>query len=420
MNRKDDIVVKRTKREEKMPISVKTIGLSVLVLIFVMVLSAVVAELSGISVADIGKKAESGKLIYDSLPDSIKDIESSSGRTVLLTDTAVDYIDGDGNLLSSNAHLYSQPVIKVNDSTVLVYDRGGTSFRIERKGEIYNTYDVAGPIITASIGKKNNYCYVMNSEGGFQSHLFVYSYQGKKQFEWGSASDYCVSTALSDNGKNIAVALVGVDNGEYYSKITFFNFRKNEPVYTVKFPDCTVFGLDFISNKKVAALTDNGIFVINNDGQYEKVCDYTHSEIKHSSFLKSKLNAMVIANHGNEKDTDIIVLNKKYEELFRVNSDSEVFAVRTTDSFTAVVYSNEVHIFGEDGEKTASITVGEKCVDAAFSGRTLYLRTVGGIYCFDADAEIDLTAVTEEETEEKKTEEATEIKTESNNSRVYG
>lgn len=395
-NNNEDIVIsrknnsKKLKTSESKPISTKTIGICVLVLILLMALSAVTAKLSGVSVADFATPRASGELIYDSLPDSIKNMDSYSSGTVLLTDTAVDYIDSNGRLLSSNSHLYSQPVMKVNKATVLLYDRGGSNFRIERNTDIYNTYTVTGAITTAALGKKNNYAYVLNEDSGYQSHLYVYSYQGKKQFEWGSAAEYCAGIALSDNGKNVALAMLGVENGEYYSRVVFFNFKGSEPLYSVKFPDSTVYGIDFVNNKTVAALTDNGIFVIDSDGQLTPVCEYSPSEIKHSSFERSTLNSVVSANHGNEKDTDIIVFNKKYEELFRVNVDSEVLRVVSSDKFVAVLFSNEINIYASSGEKTGSINLGEKCVEAAFVGRTLFVRTVSGIYSFDADADTDI------------------------------
>lgn len=393
----EDIVIRRKKSGNKKPKSGKIIGIFVLLLILVMAITAVVSNLSGVSIASLGNSTASGDLIYDSLPDSIKDIEAYSSGTVLLTDTSVDYIDSSGRMLASNAHLYSQPVMKINKSNVLLYDRGGTAFRIESNSSIYNVFTVSGAISTAAIGSKNNYAYVLNGEGGYQSHLYVYSFQGKKQFEWGSSSDYCLTMDLSDNGKSIVISTIGVDSAEYHSRVILFNFRQDTPVFNVEFSDCTVFALDFINNKSIAAFTDNGIFVINNDGTYNKICEYVPSEIQHSS-SSSKLKTAVIANHGNTKDSEVIVFNKKYEELFRINSDSEIFAVRSTDRFIAVIFGDELSIYNTENVRVGNIVIGEKCLDAAFAGRTLYVRTVSGIYSFDVNADLDLTALPEETT----------------------
>lgn len=408
----EEVISRKKKAEHNKPKSGKLIGVFVLLLILIMAVTAVASNMTGISVSSLGNSVSEGNLIYDSLPDSIKDIEAYSSGTVLLTDTSVDYLDSSGRMLASNAHLYAQPVLKINKSNILLYDRGGSAFRIESNSSIYNTFTVNGAISVATIGAKNNYAYVLNGEGGFQSHLYVYSFRGQKQFEWGSASDYCITMDLSDNGKSIAIATIGVESAEYYSRVTLFNFRQDSAVYSVDFPDCTIIALDFISNKKIAAFTDNGIFVIDSDGTYNKVCEYSPVEIQHS-YSSAALKSVVIANHGNTKDSDIIVFNKKYEEIFRINSDSEVSAVRSTDKYIAVVSGGEINIYDSDNKNTGKITIGEKCLDVAFAGRIVYVRTVSGIYSFDVYDNIDLSLIKEDEqtTAEEVTEETASFET---------
>lgn len=397
-----DRVIKREQREEKNPLGIKVIGLCVIVLILVMVISAVVSGLSGISVTDISSEKAEGALIYDSLPDSIRNIEAFSSGTVLLTDTSVDYIDSSGRKIASNSHMYSQPVMKVGKSTVLLYDKGGTAFRIEKNSSIYNNYTVNSTITTAAVGVKGNYAYVLNEDAGYQSHLYVYSYQGKKQFEWGSASDYCLTTALSDNGKSIAVSMISVENGEYVSKVSLFNFKDEEAVYTASFTDSTVYHIEFINRNRLAVYTDNGVFVVDKQGNSSAVFECMPSELTHSSFCPGGLNAVAVAKHGNSKDSAINVFDRKHETLFTLDFDSEIFDVKASKNFVAVMLGDSISIFDKKSGNTGNIKVGEKCIDAVFSGRTLFVQTVSGIYSFDVDSDTDLT-VKKEVSDEPKT-----------------
>lgn len=397
----EDVVIKRSSKSSKKGVETKIIALCVLVLILVMAIAAVFSNMAEEPLMNAGNASNNGALVYGSMPDSIRKVDSFTSGAVLLTDTAVEYIDSNGKKLSSNSHLYSQPVIKTNKSTVLLYDKGGTAFRVEKNTSIYNTYTVSGTITTASLGAKDNYAYVLNNDGGYQSHLLVYSYQGKKQFEWGSASDYCIATALSDNGKSIAVAVLGVKDGEYLSKVIFFNFKDNEPLYSAEFYDTTVYQLEFINNKTVVALTDNGIFVIDSDGQYNKVYDYLPNEIGSSSVYHSGLKAIGIARHGNSKESEVSVYNKKYELLYSLEFDTEIFDVKTSKSYVAVLLGDKIKIFDKDKNETANIFLGEKCFDAVFSGNSLYVQTLSGVYCFDCDKDIDLTEIRETADEEK-------------------
>ncbi len=420
MRENEDLIIERKASEKGKSKAPAVLGICLLLLIAVMVISAVISEVSGVSVAEIGAEQEKGGIIYDTLPDSIKNIEKYSSGIVMLTDTAVDYLDSTGRKLASNSHQYSQPVMVPKASSILLYDKGGTSFRIEKNSKIYNTYTVANPITCASIDKRGNYAYVLNEDGGFQSHLYVYSYKGKKLFEWGSSSDYCIGTAISDNGKNIALSMLSVKNGEYLSKIIFFNFKANEAAYTVELPDCTVFRLEFLSGKNLAVFTDNGIYVIDKNGEYVKKADYSPSEIMHSGICDNGISCVALALHGNSKDSLLTVFNKKLDAVFTLEYNSAIHSVCSSDKYVAVLLGGSVEIYDAKGMKTGSITIDEKCFDVAFSGRSLYILTVSGIYSFDAYGEYDLTVVTEEETTGEFIKEETEESTTENEATTIG
>lgn len=417
----EDIVIDRSEIKRpsgtgKLPV---IIGIAVIALILMMAAAALIAHLTGMSLTDFEANEKAGSVIYDSLPDSIENIEKYSSGVVMVTDTAVDYLDSQGNHLASNPHTFSQPCVDIKNTTLILYDKGGLSFRIEKGTTVYDTFTVSKPIVTAGIGKNRNYAYVLNDDGGYQSHLYVYNLQGNKLFEWGSSADYCIETALSDNGRSIAVALLGVKNGEYVSKINFFNFRDDKALYSIELPDCTVFGLEFINNKTVAALTDNGIFVINKNGEYEKTAEYSPVEILHSSSSFRGLKSVAVALHGNLKTTQVSVFNKKFEELYKLDFTSEVYSVKTSDKYTAVIQNGIISVYNNKGEMTGSIISDERVEDAAFSGNSLYALTVSGIYCFDVNSTYDKTFVSEESTTETGTE-ATETTTQQSDINTYG
>ncbi len=385
--------IRKNNKENTNPINSKIIGICVLILIFVMALSAFVAKLSGVSLAQTVASGADGSLIYDILPDSIENINEYSSGLVLLTDTAVDYIDSSGKKISTNSHMYAQPVIDTNGSTVLLYDKGGTNFRIEKNTAIYNTYTVSGTITTAVLGAKDNYLYVLNDDGGYQSHIFVYSYKGQKQFEWGSASDYCATAALSDNGKSAVFSMLTVEDGKYVSKVIFVDFNSSEPVYSVSFNDCTVFRLIFTDNKNVVALTDNGIFTINKNGETEEKASYSASEIRHSYSERKTLNAIAAEAHGNSRESYVKVFSSKFKELYTLDFSSEIYGVRASENYLAVLLGNTVKIYDSRNLQIGNIVIGEKCIDAVFSGRTLYVLTLSGIYSFNADCDFDFSEI---------------------------
>ena len=190
--------------------------------------------------------------------------------------------------------------------------------------------------------------------------------------------------------------MLGVKNGEYVSTVVFFNFRDSEAVYTAQLTDCTVFRTEFLSGKNVAVFADNGVYVIDKNGNVEKRAEYTPSEIMHTAVYDKGLSAISFASHGNTKDSVINVFDKKMNSAFELNYNSDILKVRTSEKYVAVILGDRIEIFGTDGEKTGTITIDERCFDAAFSGKNLYVLTVSGIYSFDAHGEYDLSVIKEE------------------------
>ncbi len=400
MKDNEDVIIKRENDKRKNGFSPGVIGFCVIVLILVMALGAVISALSGEKLTDIGKD-HSGIVVYDSLPDSIRNIDGFSSGVVMLTDTAVDYLDSDGRRIASNSHLYSQPVMLNNGSTVFVYDKGGSAYRIEKKTSVYNNYDVNGTILTATLGKKGNYAYVLNENSGYQSRLVVYSSRGNKLFEWGSKSDYCVSLALSDNGNSVAIALVGVENGVYLSKVHFFNFNSDEAKYTAVFEDCTVFDIEYLNNKEIIVWTDTGIIKIDKNGNTSMISEYQSSELRYSSAAAGGLKLLSLARHGNDNNSKLVVFNKKYKELYSAEFSAVVSGVVAAKKYFAVVFEDSVKIFDSKNNLISTCIIGERCVDIAISGSDIYVHTVSGVYVMNIGVDYDLPVLrAQQETED--------------------
>ncbi len=394
MKENEDVIIKRDNDKSKSTFSPKIMGFCALVLILVMVLGAVISAVTGEKLTNIGKEP-GAPVLYDSLPDSIRRIDAYSSGIVMLTDTAVDYLNSDGKRIASNSHLYSQPVMLKNDTTVFLYDKGGSAYRIEKKTAVYNNYDVNGTIITAALGKKSNYAFVLNEDSGYQSHLLVYSSRGNKQFEWGSKSDYCMKIALSDNGKSAAVSVLSVENGVYYSKIHFFNFNSDEVKYTAVFEDCTVFDMEYLTSKEIIAWTDNGIFHLDKDGKISSVSEYQPSQLRHNSVSRGGLKVLAVSRHGNDNNPKVTVFNKKYKELYSHEFSDSVSGVDSDKKYYAVVLQDSVRIFDAKDNLVSTIILGERCNDTAISGSHFYVHTVSGIYVFSIGTDYDIPAYKE-------------------------
>ena len=398
---------------------IRVAGLTALLLL--LILAAAFFLNSKLPTATV-REEESKDIFYSINSDNLKSFVPFSDGVAILSASSLKYLDSAGNEIVTNTHSFANPVIDVNSKTVLVYDRGGYSLKIENNTSEYRNLSFNSVITTAAIGNKGNYAYVLNSDSGYQSHLYVYTMNGTKQFEWGSASDYIIDVALSDNGKYAAVTLMGIDGAKYFSKVILFKFNSSEPVYTVEFHDTAVYEIDFIANKKLSVYSDTGVYLVNSKGEFTAVQTYSSSEMSHSSVCYNGLSGTLISRYANEKEPLLTVFNKRGKQLFTHTFSEQITDVYCSKNYVCLVSDNVLEILNTEGTLIGKILLDEACVNAVIAGRRVYALTSSGIYSFSVNANnsrsdsiIETQPVTEniaENITEATTEKATESQTE--------
>ena len=413
---------KRSPRKKKKGVNnvslIKVGGLTVLLLLFILAAAFFLnSKVPSVTVTDENKDT-----FYSINSDTIKSIVPFSDGVAVLSASSLKYLDASGNEIVTNTHSFANPVIDINSKTVLLYDRGGYSLTIENNTSEYRKLSFNSVITTAAIGHKGNYAYVLNSDSGFQSHLYVYTLNGKKQFEWGSASDYIIDVALSDNGKYAAVTLMGIEGAQYFSKIVLFKFNSSEPVYTVELRDTTVYEIDFSASKKLTAYSDTGVYTINSKGEITSVQAYSSSEMSYSSVSYNGLACTLISRYSNEKEPLLTVFNKRGKQIFTRAFSEQLTGVYCSKSYVCVIADNVLEILNKEGNLIGKILLDETCIKAVIAERRVYALTSSGIYSFSVntnnssqdsiiETQTDADEITESHTETQ-TEAQTEAQTE--------
>lgn len=360
----------------------KVLGLSLLI---VFLLAAAVTFISRYTGLDLFSEKDTASdipdgVIYQVDSDNVKEIAPYENGVVMLTNSAVQYIDRSGREIDTNKHTFASPEMQVNGKTVFVYDKGGSGYRVEKNASVYAEQTASGVITCGAIGKKDNYAFSLDNHEGYQSHIFVYSFRGQKQFEWGSSSDYCFRMALSDSGNKLAVAVIGVENAEYYSKVMVFNFNSGQPAYTVDFADKTVFDIDFITGKKIAVYTDGGVYLIENDGGYQCIQEYSATEIMQAFVSANGLSCTAIAPYGNEQAPVITVFDQRHKLLYAHQYNELISGVVSGGSYVGVVMFDRVQILNSDEKVLGDILPGEACERCVIVNHSLFILTGTGLH----------------------------------------
>ena len=321
-----------------------------------------------------------GGFPYQVNSSNIKKVDVLNGDIYILYNDRSVAIDGSAKELRSFDHSFATPALSMSPDRVLIYDRGGNAFRVENRTEsLYEGKTSDGEnIITASIGKKGNIAFGTLS-GSATSRLTVWnSTYDKKAFVW-NCSDYSItSTALSDNGKYVAVSVMGAKDGETYSKIYVFDFEYSDPVSETEYPGTAMLAVNFSDNDTVVGVGDNKIAFLKNLEKNTEI-EYGTSSLSTFTFSPNGRTVLVLAEYGSQNHQLLRCYTGNGHEAFEEPYDVFIKTVYASDSRISVLTSDYIDIYGFGGTRRRAREAGSSAILAFTNGRTSYSYEMGVI-----------------------------------------
>ncbi len=363
----------------------KTLKLFAIILVVVLLVLLAAAQFGGVTFSTIGdsiRTSLAGIGSGEGYPYSMDGIEiSDAGMTnsdlVLVYDDTVKVLDSTAKEISSLAHKYDHPVMSNNSGRILLYDEGGTKFRVQSKTRILYEKDMGYMILTAAIGKDGSAAVATRTEGA-ESMLTVYDKQHEEVFVWKCAKEHIISCDVSDNGKLYAVSVMGVQNGSVYSKVLIFDKKEDKPKVTFEYIDSAVSSVQFLSNETLMILGDNVCEFVQ-DFKIAQRIDVTVNTPSRLHISDNNTAVVVLSKYSSTTQKIIKVYNKTGTELFTKEIDGLVKSVSTDGKYVAVLTDSRVEIYNMKGELTGSALVTSDSEKVIVSSRNTYVYSMDSI-----------------------------------------
>ena len=376
------------KKRKSLSISLKNAKtLKVIAIIFVILLLVIIAaaQFGGVTFSTIGDRVRTslaGIGSGEGYPYSMNGVEiTDAGMTnsdlVLVHDDTVKVLDSTAKELSNLSHKYDHPVMSSNSGRILLYDEGGTTFRVQSKTRVLYEKELENIIFTGAMGKNGSVA-IATSANGAESMLTVYDDKEDEIFVWKCAKEHIVSCDVSDNGKLFAVSVMGVDNGSVYSKVYIFNKRGTEPQATFEYKDSAISSVQFLSNETLFVLGNNVCEIIKEN----EVKEYVDVSVNTPSRLHISDNntaVLVLSKYSSTTKKIIKVYNKSGAELFTQEIDGLVKSVSTDGKYIAVLTDDNVQIYNTKGEMVGSADVNTDAEEVIVSSRSTYVYSLDKI-----------------------------------------
>ena len=379
-------VIKKKRRKTGISLkNAKTIKLLAVIFVVLMLIIIAAAQFGGVTFSTIGdsiRTSLAGIGSGDGYPYSMNGIKiGDAGITnsdlVLLYDDTVKVLDSTAKEISNITHKYDHPVMSSNSGRVLLYDEGGTTFRVQSKTRVLYEKELDHIIFTGAVGKEGSVAVATTAKDA-ESMLTVYDSKEKEVFAWKCAKEHIISCDVSDNGKLFAVSVIGVDNGSVYSKVYIFNKRKTEPQAVFEYKESSVSSVQFLSNETLFVLGNNVCEIINGNEVKEKV-DVSVNTPSRLYISDNNTAVLVLSKYSSTTQKIIKVYNKSGKELFSQEINGLVKSVSTDGKYVSVLTDENIQIFNSKGEMVGSANVNTDAEKVIVSSRNTYVYSLDKI-----------------------------------------
>jgi hypothetical protein len=213
--------------------------------------------------------------------------------------------------------------------------------------------------------------------------LTVFGSNHEQVFAWKCAKEHIVSCDISDNGKNYAVAVLGIDNGSVYTKVHIFNKKKAEPVASYEYKDSAVASVKFLSNETVMIMGNNFCEIVKEDTVVEKI-DVSINTTYQLFISDNNTAVLVLSKYSSTTQKIIKVYNKSGSELFTQEIDGLIKSVSTDGKYTGVLTDENVQIYNKKGKICGSANINTDAEKVMISGRNTYVYSADKIEQFSS------------------------------------
>lgn len=379
MARKKKIVKLSKQRNKKL--AKKIIKILRIPIVIIAVLSALFLSarlLGNVAVSNITDAVREVKTVFskgEGYPYSL-DAFGFREATAIGSKPLVIYDDLTKVLSSSASEIYSMQLgsgdskVISKNGRALIYSNTSNEVVLQSRTEKLGSVEEEGSIITAGLSK--NGCIATSySAGEYQSILSVYNRYFDKTFQWNCSQERISSIGLSKNGKSLAVAAVGTENAEIYTRLLVFNIGSSEPVADLMYRGTLFLKVIYTDSNKIIAVGDNKTVVLDKKGDAVDELVYSENSII-SAVSDDSGNTVICHEEFGGSKTAVVRYSKNGTKTYTLTLDGEPDCIAVNGSKTAVASGSEIVVYSSNGDESNRIETEHPVTDIFWCSGTLY------------------------------------------------
>lgn len=293
------------------------------------------------------------------------------------------YNDSTVVLNSSADELFNMQIkpgsrVITQNGRALVYGTASNEVVLQSKTEKLGGVTEESAVVVAALADNGSFATSHASEK-HQSILRVYNSRFKNVFQWNCSQERIADIALSSNGRNLAVAAVGAENAEIYTRIIVFNIGDSEPKADIKYSGTMFFDVVYTASGRIIAVGDNRTVVMNKKGETVDETVYSEDSILAVCSDDSGNTVVCYEEFGGSK-TGIVRYSRSGKKTCSIVVDGIPDCVAAEGGRIAVASGNEIVVYSQNGNEVKRIETENSVLQLIISSGTVYAVESGAIH----------------------------------------
>ena len=301
-----------------------------------------------------GISSQNIQLSYDS--SALNPADWYDGFIAILTNRDLTMFNSNAKAEFKHDVSMNNPVLKCYAKYALAYDCGGTELYVTNsyKEIFHKKFDE--PIINARFSK-DGHLIVISKMKNYRAVVTVYSSSFKEVYKVYSATEYVMDADISNDGRELAVAVYDGGFGEINSAINIYNLNSEKVKSRIEGIDGMVLSVDMKAGGRTHILTQNGYYISKDGEQAEEVLSVGSNYLKYYDITRDGNSLIILDGKLVGKSCRMYMFNSYGVKTGEVTVDGELQCYDRTDDFVFAVDDTGLKVYNYDGEMTDEMEV---------------------------------------------------------------
>ena len=274
---------------------------------------------------------------------------------VVLSDTSLRVLDGDGETLWSTAVRMESPALVSGGGRAVAYDVGGTAlYVLDSSGLAADLTDkMEEPIISARLNG-SGWLAVTAEKKNYKGAVSVYNQKLELTFGFHSSQRFLMDAWVTDDGKYLAAVALGQENGTFVSNVVLYDLTRTDPAADYDVRDGLVLAIGQ-QGDAIVTVADTCLYLADTAGEEQGSYRYDSAYLREFSMTGEDYTVLLLNRYQSGSVGRLVTVGTDGGEIASLDVNEEVLSISAEGRYIAVLYLDRLVVYNRDLQVYASL-----------------------------------------------------------------